>query len=54
MTADLDGVTHPMAWTRPYGNGRVFTTTLGHNGLSFQTPQFQQLVLNGVSWSAGG
>lgn len=52
LTADLAGVPQPMAWTRPYGNGRVFTTTLGHNGLSFQTPQFQRLVLNGVRWSA--
>ena len=50
LTADLDGEAKPMAWTRKYGNGRVFKTTLGHNGLSFQTPQFQRLVLNGVSW----
>ena len=43
----------PVAWTRHYGNGRVFNTTLGHNGLSFQTPQFQQLVLNGLDWACG-
>ena len=53
LTADLDGETQPMAWTRSYGNGRVFATTLGHNGLSFETPQFQRLVLNGVSWAGG-
>ena len=50
LTADLDGEARPMAWTRKYGNGRVFKTALGHNGLSFQTPQFQRLILNGVSW----
>jgi type 1 glutamine amidotransferase len=53
LTADLDGVPQPMAWTRSYGNGRVFATALGHNGLSFQTPQFQRLVLNGVDWAGG-
>ena len=50
LTADLDGQAQPMAWTRDYGNGRVFTTVLGHDGLSFETPQFQRLVLNGVGW----
>jgi type 1 glutamine amidotransferase len=43
--------TFPLAWTRTYGSGRVFKTTLGHNGLSFETPQFQRLILNGVSWA---
>ena len=31
--------------------GCVVFNTLGHNGLSFETPQFQRLVLNGVSWA---
>ena len=47
----MPGGTFPLAWTRPYGNGKVFNTTLGHNGLSFQTPQFQKLILNGVAWA---
>ena len=51
MSADLDGETQPMAWTRKYGNGRVFATTLGHDGLSFKTLLFQRLVLNGVNWA---
>ncbi len=50
LSADLDGDAQPIAWTRKYGNGRVFATTLGHDGLSFKTPLFQRLVLNGVSW----
>ena len=53
LTAELDGEVHPLAWTRSYGNGRVFNTTLGHDGLSFQTPEFQRLVLNGVAWATG-
>ena len=42
--------TFPLGWTRKYGDGKVFVVLLGHNGLSFQTPEFQQVVLNGVSW----
>ena len=47
----MPGGAYDLAWTRSYGNGKVFKTTLGHNGLSFQTPQFQRLVLNGVNWA---
>ena len=47
----MPGGTHPLGWTRMFGSGRVFVTLLGHNGLSFQTPEFQRLVLNGVSWA---
>ena len=46
--------TFPLGWTRSYGDGRVFVTLLGHNGLSFRTPQFQRIVLNGVEWATGG
>ena len=49
----MPGGTFPLGWTRTYGNGRVFVLLLGHNGLSFQTLEFQRIVLNGVSWSAG-
>ena len=43
--------TFPLGWTRKYGSGKVFVTLLGHNGLSFETSEFQQLVLNGISWA---
>ncbi len=45
--------TFPLGWTRSYGDGKVFVTLLGHNGLSFETPEFQQMVLNGIDWAAG-
>jgi type 1 glutamine amidotransferase len=51
---DMPGGTFPLGWTRPYGEGRVFVTLLGHNGLSFETPEFQRIVLNGVEWATGG
>jgi hypothetical protein len=49
----MPGGTFPLGWTRKYGRGKVFVLLLGHNGLSFQTPEFQRMVLNGVSWAAG-
>ncbi len=42
--------TFPLGWTRNYGSGKVFVTLLGHNGLSFETPEFQKIVLNGINW----
>jgi uncharacterized protein len=48
----MPGGTFPLGWTRQYGDGKVFVLLLGHDGRSFQTPAFQQLVLNGVDWAA--
>jgi len=48
---DMPGGTFPLGWTRRYGQGKVFTLLLGHDGRSFQTPEFQKIVLNGVDWS---
>ena len=48
----MPGGTYPLGWTRQYGEGNVFTLLLGHDGRSFETPEFQKLVLNGVDWAA--
>lgn len=50
LTAEADGETYPLAWTRNYCDGRVMYTALGHDGLSFQTPEFQRLIRNGLGW----
>lgn len=47
----MPGGTFPLGWTRQYGAGNVFVLLLGHDGRSFQTPEFQRLVLNGVDWA---
>ena len=47
----MPGGTYPLGWTRSYGDGKVYVLLLGHDGRSFETPEFQQLVLNGVSWA---
>jgi uncharacterized protein len=47
----MPGGTFPLGWTRKYGDGNVFVLLLGHDGRSFKTPAFQQLVLNGIDWA---
>ncbi len=47
------GGTFPLGWTRKFGSGRVFATMLGHDGHSFESPEFQRIVLNGVDWVTG-
>ena len=49
----MPGGTYPLGWTRSYGDGKVFVLLLGHDGRSFETPEFQQIVLNGVDWAGG-
>jgi type 1 glutamine amidotransferase len=50
----MPGGTFPLGWTRQYGTGKVFVLLLGHNGKSFESPEFQQIVLNGINWATAG
>lgn len=38
-------------WIKPYGNGRVFYTALGHRKDVWTNERFQKLVYNGIRWS---
>ena len=50
----MPGGTFPLGWTRTYGRGKVFVLLLGHDGRSFETLEFQKMVLNGVEWATSG
>ena len=50
----MPGGTFPLGWTRQYGDGKVFVLLLGHDGKSFTSPEFQQIVLNGTNWATEG
>jgi type 1 glutamine amidotransferase len=41
----------PLAWTRHYGDGRVFYTALGHEPSVWQDARYQRLLTNAVLWS---
>jgi uncharacterized protein len=43
----------PLAWTRAYGNGRVFYTALGHEEGVWRDVRFQTLLHNAVLWAIG-
>jgi len=44
---------HPLAYVRQYGKGRVFYIALGHDEGVFRNPWFRKLVWRGVRWAAG-
>jgi len=46
------GLNQPVAWTVPYGKGRVFTYVLGHDADAMKTPGFSDLLVRGAEWAA--
>ena len=41
----------PLAWTRSYGQGRVFYTALGHEASVWQDARYQRMLTNAILWS---
>ena len=41
----------PLAWTRFYGEGRVFYTALGHEPSVWQDVRYQRILTNAILWS---
>nr|WP_249810221.1 ThuA domain-containing protein [Bradyrhizobium sp. 157] len=41
----------PLAWTRFYGEGRVFYTALGHEPSVWQDARYQRILNNAILWS---
>lgn len=44
---------YAVTWVRPYGKGRVFYTSYGHDRRSFLDPVRLQLMLNGLQYALG-
>ena len=42
----------PLAWTRSYGQGRVFYAALGHEKAVWRDTRYQRLLLNAIRWSS--
>jgi uncharacterized protein len=55
VTADSEwsGDTEPLAFVLPYGQGRVFHHTLGHDAKAILNPTVKTLILRGTAWAAG-
>ena len=43
----------PMAYVRPYGQGRVAYLALGHTMQAWRHPEFRELLVRAVAWTAG-
>ena len=41
----------PLAWTRVYGEGRIFYTALGHEPSVWRDPRYQRILTNAILWS---
>jgi len=48
------GAHEPLAWTVPWGKGRVFVNLLGHDGTSVSDPACTALMVRGTEWAATG
>jgi quinoprotein glucose dehydrogenase len=44
----------PLAWIKPYGNGRVFYSYLGHTDAAWDDPRVQTMYLEAIKWAIGG
>ena len=46
-------VTFPAVWTRSWGAGRVFVSTVGHHQPDLDVPDIRRLTERGLLWAAG-
>lgn len=49
---ETKGVVMPVAWTKPWGKGRVSYCSLGHEPKDFHVPEAQELILRSMLWAA--
>jgi hypothetical protein len=45
------GILMPVTWTRNWGEGKVFVTTLGHHPPDFQVPETNEMIIRGLLWA---
>ena len=49
----IAGTVMPVAWVRPYGEGQVFYSSIGHDPREFAEPTVAELLRRGLLWAAG-
>ncbi len=47
----IEGIEIPVVWTKSYGKGRVFYSSLGHSEDIFEIPEAWKIMLRGISWA---
>jgi len=53
MTAERADGDYPISWVKPFGQGRVFYTSLGHSPLTFENGRFLRYLLDGIQFALG-
>lgn len=48
---DCDGTAMPVTWTKRWGEGKVFVTTLGHHPPDFEVPETNETIIRGLLWA---
>ena len=48
----VTGTVMPVAWTRRWGSGRVFYSSLGHTPEELDVPEARELLRRGMAWAA--
>ncbi len=48
----IDGTLMPVTWTRSWGAGKVFYSSLGHVLRDFDVPEAREMVRRGLLWAA--
>lgn len=48
----IDGTVMPVVWTRNYGKGKIFYSSLGHVVGDFDVPEAREIVRRGLLWAA--
>ncbi len=48
----IEGTVMPVVWTRHYGKGKVFYSSLGHVVGDFDVPEAREIVRRGLLWAA--
>jgi type 1 glutamine amidotransferase len=46
------GVVMPVVWKKPWGEGRVFYSALGHSAEEFAVPEMKEIMRRGMLWAA--
>jgi type 1 glutamine amidotransferase len=52
-TTNFGDVVMPVTWTKMYGSGRVFYTSLGHVAATVRQPEVLTMMTRGMLWAAG-
>ena len=47
----VEGCLMPVAWTKSYGQGRVFYCSIGHVAADLETPTVKEMIRRGIVWT---